>query len=137
MPSGRSSVPGILGLLHAEMLISMTLTATRRVASVNPARCLGRGQTHEKEDFIVSDENYLPADGLEQLHLSDNGFSVSSATVIEIPPAESEEGQMWRLLETGFVLRIETHERPEASPFHFWMTAVQFRRLIAESLNKV
>ena len=80
----------------------------------------------------MSEKANLSADELGQLHLSDNGHTVSSAVIIALPP----EGlsSLSRLSPQGdYVLRIETVEYPDASPYHFWMTATQLRRLLNDA----
>ena len=80
----------------------------------------------------MSEKTTLSADELEQLHLSDNGYVVSYAALVALPQ-EGLSPLSMRSPHTDFVLRIETKERPDASPFHFWMTHAQLRRLMAEA----
>ena len=79
----------------------------------------------------MSAKKYLSEDELEQLHLSENDHTVSSAVIVALPP-EGRSSLSRLSPQADYVLRIETVESPDAPPFHFWMTDIQLRRLFED-----
>ena len=80
----------------------------------------------------MSAKKIISEDELEQLHLLDNGHTVSSAVIVALPPGDLSS--LSRLSpQADYVLRIETVESPDASPCHFWMTDAQLRSLVAQA----